>query len=106
MSKLERFQVGGQQVFVEVEDLRSDEGFARVGVGDGREDRDFGTALARVKPAADRLVTMLNELVRPPDEYEVQFGLKFNAGVGAIIAKTSTEANFSIKLKWTPKKGA
>lgn len=105
MSKLERFEVDGRPVFVEVEELRSAEGYAHVGVGDGRDGRDFSSALADVKPAAEKLVAMLNGLARPPDEYEVEFGLKFSVGVGALIAKTSTDANFTIKLKWTPKRG-
>ncbi len=104
MSKLQSFVFEDHtEVFVEVDEFQAPEGFVPVGAGDGEGDREFSKALARVKPAAENLVAMLNGLVRPPDEYEVEFGIKFSVGVGALIAKTSTDANFRIKLKWAPK---
>lgn len=35
-----------------------------------------------------------------PDEVEITFGVKVDAEVGAIIAKTGLQGQFEIKLKW------
>ena len=51
--------------------------------------------------AAEGLLDRLTSLASPPDEVEVEFGVKLNAETGAVIAKAATEANFKINLKWT-----
>ena len=61
----------------------------------------FETALDRVRWAAEGLLDRLTSLASPPDEVEVEFGVKLNAETGAVIAKAATEANFKINLKWT-----
>jgi hypothetical protein len=61
----------------------------------------FESALDRVRWAAEGLLDRLTSLARPPDELEVEFGVKLNAETGAVIAKAATEANFKINLKWT-----
>jgi Trypsin-co-occurring domain 1 len=58
-------------------------------------------ALDRVAPAFRSLVDRLHALAEHPDEINVQFGLRINTEVGAIIARTSGEANFTISLRWT-----
>lgn len=60
----------------------------------------FETALASVKQAAEALVDRLCDLAKPPDELTVEFGVKLSAETGALIAKASTDANFTITLKW------
>ncbi|MEO0384598.1 MAG: CU044_2847 family protein [Pseudomonadota bacterium] len=57
-------------------------------------------AINSVRPAVDDLVAAFGSLARQPDELEIEFGLKLNGEVGALIAKTSTEANFSVTVKW------
>jgi Trypsin-co-occurring domain 1 len=61
----------------------------------------FESALDRVRWAAEGLLNRLTSLASPPDEVEVEFGVKLNAETGAVIAKAATEANFRINLKWT-----
>ncbi len=39
-----------------------------------------------------------------PDEVEVKFGVKLTGETGALIAKTGTEAQMEVTLKWTEKK--
>ena len=43
----------------------------------------------------------INEVSQKPDEIEVKLGLKFSVEAGAIIAKTSSEGNIEVTLKWT-----
>ena len=35
-----------------------------------------------------------------PTEIELEFGVKFNAKAGAIIASVDSEATFKVALKW------
>lgn len=60
----------------------------------------FEAALAKIRYAAEGILSQLRSLAQPPDEVEVEFGVKMNAETGAIIAKASTEANFKINLTW------
>ena len=66
-----------------------------------KANESFETALDRVRWAAEGLLDRLTSLASPPDEVEVEFGVKLNAETGAVIAKAATEANFKINLKWT-----
>jgi hypothetical protein len=38
-----------------------------------------------------------------PDGVEIEFGVKLAGEAGAIIAKTSGEGHFTVKLSWTAK---
>lgn len=58
----------------------------------------FEEALDKVKPAAIAMKDKLSSL--QPDRIEVEFGLKMNADVGAILASAGVEANYKITLAW------
>ena len=60
----------------------------------------FESALGTVRSAAEGILNQLRSLAQPPDEVQVEFGVKMGVGSGAIIAKISTEANFKINLTW------
>jgi len=36
----------------------------------------------------------------PPDEIDIQFGLKFSAEAGLVIANVSSETHLNISMKW------
>jgi len=59
------------------------------------------SAIERVKPAAQAIISRLSTLSERPTEIELEFGIKFSAQAGAIIASGSVEANYVVKLKWT-----
>jgi hypothetical protein len=65
-----------------------------------RASQTFEAALERIKPAAGAIIVKLRGLANPPDEVEVEFGLKLSAEAGAFIASAGTEANFTVKLTW------
>jgi hypothetical protein len=100
MSELVRFGLdGGTSVLVEVDDAAP--GLQRVGRGqDGvvEAGRRFNDALAGVCDAANESIRTLRSL--SPDNCELEFGVKFAGEVGAVIAKTSSEGNFTVKLSW------
>ncbi len=39
-------------------------------------------------------------MARQPDEVEITFGVRMDAQVGAVIAKTGIAGNFEVKLTW------
>lgn len=64
--------------------------------GAGRRLED---ALAQARPAIRSVVDSVRAL--GPDEYEIEFGMKFNAESGVVIAKTAVEGHFMVKVRWT-----
>jgi hypothetical protein len=107
MARLAKFVLpDGNSIVAEVDDESFDS--SRVMRGGAiasdvvvKANESFETALDRVRWAAEGLLDRLTSLASPPDEVEVEFGVKLNAETGAVIAKASTEANFKINLKWT-----
>jgi hypothetical protein len=93
---------GGGTIPVEVDEsvsggvVRS----ARPGEVVGQASESLGEALDRAMPAAQALIAKLQTLGSRPDEIEIQFGLKLSGELGAILARTGAEGNFSVKLSW------
>lgn len=93
----------GTSIFVEVDNDESDGGVikaSRSGEVAIKASQTFESALEKVKPIAQTVISKLRSLHDSPDEVEVGFGLKLNAGVGAVVASTSMEANYTITLRW------
>jgi hypothetical protein len=92
----------GSSILVEVDEPEQ-EGLERVSRKDPnvieRALQTFEKSLDGVKPAAQYILEKLRSLHDSPDEIEVQFGLKLNAGSGVILA-AGVEANYTVKLKW------
>jgi hypothetical protein len=59
-------------------------------------DARLADALAMVSPAASCVVGVLKDL--NPERLTVQFGVKLDAALGAIIAPTSVGGHFSVTL--------
>lgn len=71
-----------------------------------------------IKKAKDFLETSLNQICAfsssiadsvknqniSPDELEMEFSVKFSADAGIIISNVCSEANVSVKLKWSKSK--
>jgi class 3 adenylate cyclase len=89
----------GAEVLVEVDEdsfgidraSRNDDGIVKAS---GKVD----DALASVMPAALRVLERVKDL--SPKSTEVEFGIKLGVEAGAIIAKTSGEAHFTVKMTW------
>jgi hypothetical protein len=103
--RLVSFQLGNGNCFVAEVDGDSGDGRTMRGISAAPEmivqsSKTFEASLRNIKQAAEVMVDRLCSLAKPPDELGVEFGVKLNAETGAIIAKASTEANFTITLKW------
>ena len=108
MARLAKFVLpDGSSIVAEVDDESIESSRVMRGGVIGSSDmvvkanESFESALDRVRWAAEGLLDRLTSLASPPDEVEVEFGVKLNAETGAVIAKAATEANFKINLKWT-----
>lgn len=66
--------------------------------------QSFESALEKVKPVADTIMSKVRNLNDPADEVEVQFGIKMSAELGAVIASGNAEVNYQINLKWKKNK--
>jgi hypothetical protein len=93
----------GGSFIVEVDDTRSGpvtrsgrhtEAVVRAG-------QTFEQAIERVTPAFSALLARIRAVAESPDEVEIEFGLKLNTEVGAIIARTGGEANFRVLVRWS-----
>lgn len=95
-----RFETRTGTVVVEVAD--GDPGFelaSRDGVVHDAA-RKLESALQDVRAAAESTLEVFRGGVTRPDGIDVEFGVKLNAEAGAIIAKTSVEGHFTVKLSW------
>ncbi|WP_348267831.1 CU044_2847 family protein [Edaphobacter paludis] len=105
MSVLARFTLSdGGFVLAEVDDSSPSTKTMRGGpAGTGlfvESTETFQTAIGQVKNAAEAMVDGLRSLVKPADELTLEFGVKLTAEAGAVIAKASTDAHFTVTLKW------
>ena len=101
MSELLRWQTQGGPVVIEVDS--SDPGLASIArpddeIADVKE--RFEGALDKVRAAAVSALNTFRDKSLAPDEVSLEFGVKFNASAGAVIAKTSAEGNLAIRLTW------
>jgi len=94
----------GDSILVEVDEPAARD--SRIGLGNKvaqKTQQTFESALERVKPVANAIMTKVRSLNEPADEVEVKFGLKMSAELGAIVASGNTEVNYEITLKWKQK---
>lgn len=92
----------GSSLHVEVE-TRDENGWTRAGrVQDAASaaGRTLREALAPIRPAMQAVVDQLRGGVSPPDTIRLDFGIKFSADAGVVVARTATEASFSVSVEW------
>lgn len=93
----------GNSILVEVDEPAPEGGVvraARPGEIAVKAGQTFESALERVKSAAVAIIAKLRGLADPPDEVEVEFGIKLSADAGAFVASTGAEANYTVTLTW------
>jgi len=92
----------GQSVLVEVDDQPG--GAVRRGgaVTDRIVDagQTFESVLTRMSPVVAAIVDSVRGAAETPDEIEIEFGVRLSAEAGVVIARTSGEASFRLRLRW------
>lgn len=104
MNKLIEFNVPGGTVVVESQDAATGSPVRGGGLGQLTEKvgRTLEDTLSVIRPVADASLSTCSGFTPPPDSVEVQFSLKFDVCLGAVIAKSTTEGSMQIKLVWKP----
>jgi len=58
------------------------------------------SAMVSIRDLSERITSATSDLARRPDEVEVEFGLKLDAAMGALIARAGGEAHLTVTLRW------
>jgi hypothetical protein len=93
----------GEMLLVEVEDAGGSSSTLRGGHSTAMIERarvTYEQAIDSIRPAAESIIVRMRELVEPPDVIDLEFGIKLSADIGAFLASTSAEAQFTLKLTW------
>ena len=59
--------------------------------------------LSVIRPVAEAALSACGDLATVPETVEVEFALKFDVHIGAMIAHSSADGSMRIKLVWKPK---
>ena len=100
MSELARFGLeDGSWAIVELKDV--DPGFRRasVGRGDYLEAGSFERALRGTVDVANAALGQFRRLDGPPDELEIEFGIRLHAEAGAVVADNG-EGHLHVRVLW------
>jgi hypothetical protein len=102
MDTVMRYEVGdGSTVLVEVdEDTYGVEEVSRTANGVLEAGQRLESALGSVRDAAKSALDAMKQL--SPETVEVEFGIKLAGEAGALIAKTSAEGHFTVRMSWSP----
>jgi Trypsin-co-occurring domain 1 len=94
----------GTTIVVEVDVPEEEEGVRRAASGTEqkpeRAPQTFEQALSKIRPATEKVIMTLRDLIQQPDEIEMEFGFSLNAEAGVIVASASTKANYKVTLHW------
>ena len=88
----------GETIYVEV----SEEGLQHTGPRDTVEkvQQRLDDAIERVVTMGRRSIEKARSSVEPPQEVQVELGLKLTAKTGFVVAESTGEAQFKVTLKW------
>ncbi|MGW3953481.1 CU044_2847 family protein [Streptomyces sp. NPDC004752] len=101
MSELVRFEgPEGSELVVEVaDDTPGLELISRREDGIVEARRRLRESLESTLPTLRSVVD--TALALAPQEMEIDFGMKFTAEAGAVVAKTAAEGHLAVRLRWT-----
>ncbi|KAA0926823.1 CU044_2847 family protein [Streptomyces apricus] len=103
MTQLLRFPSEDDDSFLVVEVAEDEPGVVEVSrLGDTVADAtaSFEAGVDRIRNAAASTLRRLRDMPSRPDEVCLEFGMRFNAEVGAVIAKSAGEAHLNVTMTW------
>ena len=103
MSKIIEFTDGEDPIFVEVDSFSGYQGTVEVSSSNDlvvKSTKKFSEALSTVKNISHKVIDSISGMTVRPDEIELKLGIKFSAEAGVVVAKTSTEGNIELTVKW------
>lgn len=60
----------------------------------------LGRSMAMIQALANRTTEAINKLPHKPQELELEFGIKIDADLGALVSKGDGDDNLRIKMVW------
>ncbi len=66
-----------------------------------RSEEALNNAMKNIKEMAHRISALHDNIPPEFSEVEVEFGIKFDWKIGALLAEASTEASINVKLTWS-----
>ena len=57
-------------------------------------------SFTQIKNFSDSIAASIRSSAVCPEEFELEFGVKFAADAGIVISSLSSEANVTIRMKW------
>lgn len=92
----------GQSVFVEVDSIDDSELRRMSGVSElpQKATKTFEATLEAMYPVIIALRRWVESTTTDADEVSIEFGARFSANAGVIIASATAEANFKISVRW------
>lgn len=102
MVELIRFRTedGGEAVIEIREDDPGIVSVSRMGDALAEAAGSLEVGLEQIRSVAQITLDRLVAQPRPPDELTVEFGVRFNAKVGAVIAQTEGEGHLKVSMTW------
>src|SRR5687767_4013275 len=92
----------GDAVLIELADARTDEvrrgGLSTSAVVDAS--KTLEQVIAQLKPLTEAFASEVR-VTDGPEEVELEFAVRMSADANLVIAKTTGEANFRMKLRWS-----
>lgn len=95
--QLIEFGAGEDRVVVEIEDRRLGPRPASRGLVE-KVNQSFKQVAGGIRPIAWALLDEIKDLA--PAEAEIEFGVKFTAEAGVVLASTGGEVHCTVKLVW------
>ena len=101
MKRIIEFKQDDKTIFVEVQQDPSggDQLSGRGAVEKAKQ--SFEEVVAGIGPIANTILRQIAAL--EPESISVEFGIKFNAQIGVILASSAIEGNCKVTLGWRPK---
>jgi len=65
-----------------------------------KSSKALDSAMNTIIHMSKRVISTVDGLDKKPDSIGIEFGLKFDAEAGAILAKVGLEAALNVKLSW------
>lgn len=71
-----------------------------------RKAKDFlNDTFHQIKIFSNGLAESIRDIDFQPDEFEVEYSIKFTADAGIVISSIGSEASITVKMKWDKSKG-
>lgn len=98
---LETIVSDGGSILIEVETYARGTGFGKMTEGERarKAEAAFGQALDTIRLAATSVIKTLGDVPERPDDVRVEFGIKFDAEAGAMLAR-GPDAQLKVSLAW------